>query len=1182
MAKMILPDNSPKNKRRMVAATGASEPTQITNQMVKSGLTHSSLANIPVTKAAQFAGTGVNAVMTQPMFFSPLHTPQNWQIASKRREIYQWSFLPSTLITISPDLSLSYIFDIVSNINKSIYKSNIMCVKNTSSEDNLYIQNTYDGSSDTDVKYIQNETFVQDGYGNESHVDKVSERYVEKKINEITTLGVAEPIKVTNDHNCIVIKNKDVVCHRTHGNSKKCVAGHNATTCKMFKCDEYKDKEYNISTVKARDVEKGDYFLVPFNTDVIDSIITTKEEARFAGHLAADGSVSQKGRGVRVCMTIEEIDYVANSVLPVFSKFGVNNKIESCKSDKLVEVRSSQKDLSDYAHSLVKGKREEKKFTEQVVLLDPSLQLDVIGAYIQSDGTFNKKNNCVEITSYSKNLANQLLIMCYRCNILARVNKQPISKGGYKTDNTHRYIINISSSECEKIKDYVPGKMKDVVLRKKGANKRFFWKNYVVSPVVSNKSFDYKGYVYDIRVPSSFTVTADGISIHQCRFYYSNEPKVAAGVDFYSNFSMNGFTLQCKNKKVLKYYERLCKKLDLAEKLNSISHEYFLLGDVFPFLEIDCKICGGRGIKKDGQVCNHPEGSFKNIKIMNPDFVEVRSNPLATSPEFYLIPDDELRTLIQRKEPKNAYNQLPPDLIRLISSGQPIPLSSRSISHIKHNASDYVNYGSSMLQRLFTYLAYKTKIMTANWIVAERLILPVRIVKVGEKDRPATEDDIQDIVTQLSAVANDPNLTIVTHHAIDYDWIGAAGKIHNITQEMENVGKEILDGLMLNQAILNGEAASYSSAQVGVETLIRRLDNWREKLKNWVEDRIFLPIAMMMGFEDEKESELIGETAYEVPDLIWNDLQLRDKTNRIQTLMQMQEKGLVSTQTLLEEVELDYDTEVQKMREEQVLASASGMLGGGAANQGSMGMGGGMGGMPGGGMPGGEMGGMPGEEMGGMPGGEMGGMPGGEMGGMPGGGAPGGMGAAGGNLPMITKRGKGSEQEEQVAPPPQMIKLTKLEQQMYKALQELNVPYPLFGQFNVKVPGEQRPFVLDFAYPQIGVGIESDGAIWHQREDLEQRDAERDQKLANVGWRILRFKEDAIEGHMDAVQDIIKTNVIEAHKDLHKKKAEGGVEMMKYASIDEYIRDTSPGKIGISITNLNGYGELWCIGEKIE
>jgi very-short-patch-repair endonuclease len=1037
-----------------------------------------------------------------------------------------------------------------------------------------------------------------------------------------------------------------------------------------------------------------------------------------------------------------------------------------------------------------------------------------------------------------------------------------------------------------------------------------------------------------LHTPQNWQIASRRREIMQwSRFYYMNEPKVAAGVDFYANFSMNGFKLECKSKKILKYYERLVEKLDFSEKLNSVSHEYFLLGDVFPFSEIECSHCGGKGRTSDGEICKHPDGTFKSIKLMNPDYIEVRDNPLASKPEYYLVPDEELKMLVQRREPKSIYETLPQNLIDLVMTGQPIPLSSRSISHLKHNASDYGTYGTSMLQRLFTVLAYKTKIMTANWIVAERLILPVRVVKVGEKDRPATDSDLADVQNQLSAVANDPNLTIVTHHAFDYEWFGASGKIHNITQEIEQIGKEILDGLMLNQAILNGDAAGYcfsedtltltdsgfknyweidetkdkiacynpetkkieyhipytkvvydydgemvhfntdkidilvtpnhrmwsakrgsndykfikaeevkprarfegtvngcegeyqksvkigekeysiynycklvgyyvsegwvseekrknrkrkfstvsigqsknsiyrkdidnlfedmfhthydndneihvynpdlaeylrtnfgqgclnkkipafvknlvpecleivlesmingdgscredkykeyytsskqlamdcaeiafkcgyivmigehkrkvfkdyfnktghkyktnhkqyvvylskgkkgknpvlesksykyhnkeitrtsykgkiycfsvphelfitmrngkiaiqgnTSAQVGVEVLIRRLDNWRNKLKAWVEKNIFLPVAQMQGFIDEEESKEAGETIYLHPKLIWNDLQLRDKSNRIQTMMQLYDKGLVSAQTILEELDLDYDSEVEKIRDEQLMASANGMVGGGmqGGNMGTMGMGGDMGG----GMPGGDLGGgMPGAEMGGMPGapgGDMGGgMPGGDMGG----GAPmaGGMGAAAsGELPVIGKRGSQKKEDEQPAPPPKMIKLTKLEQKMFKTLSELDEPYELFAQYEVKVPGESRAYAIDFAYPRIGVGVEVDGAIWHEREDFKQRDLNRDSKLANVGWRVLRFNENAINENMDAVKKLIVEHVADASKS--QKKAEADGKIMKQASTDEvgqnpqYENCVANGKIGCKRASIP-HGQILYIG----
>jgi len=196
------------------------------------------------------------------------------------------------------------------------------------------------------------------------------------------------------------------------------------------------------------------------------------------------------------------------------------------------------------------------------------------------------------------------------------------------------------------------------------------------------------------------------------------------------------------------------------------------------------------------------------------------------------------------------------------------------------------------------------------------------------------------------------------------------------------------------------------------------------------------------------------------------------------------------------------------------------------------------------------------------------------MGGMPGMGA-----AAGTQLPKITKKGKAGKQEEQQAPPMKMIKLTKLEQQMYKTLQAMNVPYPLFAQFSVKVPGEDNPFVIDFAYPKVGIGVETDGEIWHQRDDFIQRDKIRDQKLANVGWRILRFREDAIEEHIDTVKDIVHLNLVEASRDLKKRSSDDTLK--KYASVDEFISDCD--NIGVNIIPLpKDLGYLYLIGKSKE
>ena len=156
-----------------------------------------------------------------------------------------------------------------------------------------------------------------------------------------------------------------------------------------------------------------------------------------------------------------------------------------------------------------------------------------------------------------------------------------------------------------------------------------------------------------MHTPQNWQIASKRREVMQwARFYYENEPTIAAGVDFYSEFSMNGFKLECKSKKILKYFERVTDRIALPTWLDYISHEYFLLGDVFPFAEISCPTCKGAGqiqTSEGTKVCNHPDGTIRSIKIMNPDYIEVQDNVLADQPVIALIPDEELKMIVMRQ-----------------------------------------------------------------------------------------------------------------------------------------------------------------------------------------------------------------------------------------------------------------------------------------------------------------------------------------------------------------------------------------------------------------------------------------------------------------------------------------------------------------------------------------------------
>jgi very-short-patch-repair endonuclease/uncharacterized membrane protein YgcG len=627
------------------------------------------------------------------------------------------------------------------------------------------------------------------------------------------------------------------------------------------------------------------------------------------------------------------------------------------------------------------------------------------------------------------------------------------------------------------------------------------------------------------------------------RYFTENEPKVAAALDFYSGFSMNGFETQCEIGKIKKFYDHLCKKLNLDYWCKVISREYYMLGDVFPFLEIECDICNGSNIDPKGGICTHPGGTFRRLVVLNPDNIDVQKNQFSEDPTISMMPDEQLRRVVFFKKPKDVFDRLPTHIKQLIVANRPIPLDPRLVSHLKYNPYPYGIYGTSLIRRLFKTLMYKDKLMSAQWTVAERLILPIRVVKVGDADRPAGPADIADVREQLAQTANDPNLTLVTHHAFNYDWYGASGKVLTLSNEFELINKELLQGLMINEALLSGEMAGYQSAAIGAEALIQRMESWRLELARWIEDKIFKQVAMMRGFIDEAASEELGEPVYLYPKIKWNDLNLRDDTQQKQLWMQLHERQVMSTETLCEKFDLHFDQELDRIRYEnaQRQIGAGGMAAGGGGGA-MMGGGGGGGGMGGGDMFGGGGGAPPGMDGGmGAPGG-MPGAPGGDMGGgaapAPAGG-PATAAMGGGSQGKILTKGRQSKamkpmQEEQAQP--QGVPLTSLERIMYKTLEQIKFSMRL--PFNPWVQYPLGPYRADFAIPEIKLTIECDGDAWHGNPEKKAKDQVRDAKLAQFGWTTVRFAEGELKENKDAVAKTVAALIFKLWKSAVERQKE--------------------------------------------
>lgn len=83
------------------------------------------------------------------------------------------------------------------------------------------------------------------------------------------------------------------------------------------------------------------------------------------------------------------------------------------------------------------------------------------------------------------------------------------------------------------------------------------------------------------------------------------------------------------------------------------------------------------------------------------------------------------------------------------------------------------------------------------------------------------------------------------------------------------------------------------------------------------------------------------------------------------------------------------------------------------------------------------------------------------------------------------------------------IEYTDLEQKVEEALKLLNWEY--IPQYPTRTG-----YVIDFALPQLKVGIEVDGPF-HERGKAKKRDRFRDLQLRREGWKIIRINWHEIE-----------------------------------------------------------------------
>lgn len=405
-----------------------------------------------------------------------------------------------------------------------------------------------------------------------------------------------------------------------------------------------------------------------------------------------------------------------------------------------------------------------------------------------------------------------------------------------------------------------------------------------------------------------------------CRHFYRTEPIIATSLDLHTEFPISDFNNVCADPYIKKFFDYMAfDKIDIIGLLLDIGLEYWKIGDVFPF----------------GQI-NESEGMWERFVILNPDYINIQSSILAEEPIIELIPDSQIQTIVNggpTGEYAEIYAQLPDDVIRQVKMGRNIRLDNRLCSHISHKASQYETWGTPIMMRCFKTLIYKDKLRQAQDAIANRHIMPLRVAKIGQPGEPmpsqADLDSFRDVLQQAD---DDPNFFIVYHYGLQFDYVGSSGKILPLNQEFDFIQKELMNALGINQAMLNGEGPTYANAQVGFDTLAHRYMSYRLRLENWIRHKVYKPIAEIQGFYEPVVGEIQAKYMSDkqrkisaarkdlqlvIPKINWQQQDLTSNQGVMNFMQQLQQKGLVSMSTILPLLNLDPEIEKKNLEKER-------------------------------------------------------------------------------------------------------------------------------------------------------------------------------------------------------------------------------------------------------------------------
>lgn len=402
------------------------------------------------------------------------------------------------------------------------------------------------------------------------------------------------------------------------------------------------------------------------------------------------------------------------------------------------------------------------------------------------------------------------------------------------------------------------------------------------------------------------------------RWFYKFDPIASTVVNRMADMSMT--TIRNRRKTKLNadavddatqaYYDAVV--IRLRPLIKQMALEYLLHGMVIPAFTIT-KIRGDLLSEKLGRKRYSVPDS---IWIRNPDNIELRRRPIGSDRQVFLkIPKEDIE-LVQNKgvrsdgtEDKDAYKFLVesfPEYVRAIRAGKTVfelvdarPILRKIIS--------YDDYPTPFLIAALSALQHKAYLKQMDKAIASRAIEAVRHIKVGDKDFPATPEDITATrqTIEMNSSSGERVFNWFTNHTVTMEWIFPELEALISETKYAEPNADIFLSLGFPRVLTTGETLRSNSSDSKVASLGPKatLEDLREAIIVWL-TKLYAELAEKNNFS-------------RIPEPYFAPIATSDYTALVQFAVDAMNAGAISKDTIAQLYGSDFETEAGQITAEQ-------------------------------------------------------------------------------------------------------------------------------------------------------------------------------------------------------------------------------------------------------------------------